>query len=74
MDRGTRQDLPGQAGRVGQWIHGQLQDFGMLLAAGRTGTVFNSADLREFPFREWLSNTSSGTRSSTGWGWSCTGS
>jgi N-acetyl-anhydromuramyl-L-alanine amidase AmpD len=39
-----------------QWIHGQLQHFGMLLAAGRTGTVFNSADLRDFHFREWESN------------------
>jgi hypothetical protein len=37
-----------------RWIHAQLQHFGMLLAAGRTGTVFNSADLREFHFPEWL--------------------
>jgi N-acetyl-anhydromuramyl-L-alanine amidase AmpD len=38
-----------------RWIHGQLQHFGMLLMAGRTGTVFNSTDLREFHFQEWLS-------------------
>jgi hypothetical protein len=38
-----------------RWIHGQLQHFGMLLMAGWTGTVFNSTDLREFHFQEWLS-------------------
>jgi N-acetylmuramoyl-L-alanine amidase len=39
-----------------EWIHAQLQHFGMLMAAGRTGTVFNSTDLREFHFPEWLTN------------------
>jgi N-acetylmuramoyl-L-alanine amidase len=39
-----------------EWIHAQLQHFGMLLMAGQTGTVFNSTDLREFHFRQWLSN------------------
>jgi len=38
------------------WIHAQLQHFGMLLMAGRTGTVFNSSDLREFHFGQWQSN------------------
>jgi hypothetical protein len=28
----------------------------MLLMAGRTGTVFNSSDLREFHFGQWQSN------------------
>jgi hypothetical protein len=39
-----------------EWIHSQLQHFGMLMAAGRTGTVFNSTDLRGFHFAEWLTN------------------
>jgi N-acetylmuramoyl-L-alanine amidase len=39
-----------------EFIHRQLQHFGMLLMAGRTGTVFNSRDLREFHFQEWLAN------------------
>ena len=39
-----------------RWIHAQLQHFGMLLMAGRTGTVFNSSDLREFHFGQWQSN------------------
>jgi N-acetylmuramoyl-L-alanine amidase-like protein len=39
-----------------RWIHGQLQHFGMLLMAGRTGTVFNSSDLQEFHFRQWRAN------------------
>jgi hypothetical protein len=38
-----------------EWIHEQLQHFGMLLMAGRTGSVFNSADLRDFHFNEWIS-------------------
>jgi hypothetical protein len=29
----------------------------MLLMAGRTGSVFNNVDLRDFHFREWLTNT-----------------
>jgi hypothetical protein len=37
-------------------IHGQLQHFGALLASGRTGSVFNSADLAGFGFRDWVSN------------------
>jgi N-acetyl-anhydromuramyl-L-alanine amidase AmpD len=40
-----------------RWIHAQLQHFGMLLAAGRTGSVFSPTDLREFHLREWVSNT-----------------
>jgi N-acetylmuramoyl-L-alanine amidase len=39
-----------------RWIHAQLQHFGMLLMAGRTGTVFNSSDLREFHFGQWRPN------------------
>ena len=37
-------------------IHRQLQHFGMLLAANRTGSVFNSSDLADFNFREWVTN------------------
>lgn len=39
-----------------EWIHAQLQHFGMLLMAGQTGSVFNSTDLREFHFQRWLTN------------------
>jgi hypothetical protein len=39
-----------------RWVHAQLQHFGMLLMAGRTGTVFNASDLREFHFPQWRSN------------------
>jgi N-acetyl-anhydromuramyl-L-alanine amidase AmpD len=39
-----------------EWIHAQLQHFGMLLMAGQTGSVFNSRDLREFHFQRWLTN------------------
>ena len=42
-------------------------------AGGRQDrTVFNSTDLREFHFREWVLNREFRGRSSTGWG--CTGS
>jgi len=38
-------------------IHRQLQHFGMLMAAGRTGSLFNSGDLADFNFGEWVTNT-----------------
>jgi len=47
---------PGRPARVRQWERIQLQHFGMLMAANRTGTVFNSADLAGFNFGEWVTN------------------
>lgn len=35
----------------------RLLHLGMLLAAGRTGSVFSPTDLREFHLREWVPNT-----------------